>query len=141
MRDLKKSDRNKVVLADSVSGDELVIFYMTPTAPQVKAYRQQSIKRKGDKMVMDTFTPGLRIGLEIITGIGEGCFGYDGEPISSDPASPHFRKDWKELLKETACEVVLYVAQVAFDGVKIAKASLEFDLEEVVEDIVPLEPS
>jgi hypothetical protein len=57
-----------VVLDDAVSGTKIGIYYATPTAPQVKAYRQQSIRRKGNKVILDSFDPALKFGLEIITG-------------------------------------------------------------------------
>jgi hypothetical protein len=139
MRDLKKSERNRVVLDDTVSGTKIGIYYATPTAPQVKAYRQQSIRRKGNKVVLDSFDPALKYGLEIITGFDEGCFGYDGAPISSDPASPAYREDWKELLKETAADIVTMVAHIAFDGVKAEKGDGGIEFEgEAAEEILPL---
>ena len=138
MRDLKKSDRNRVVLQDTVSGTEIGIYYSTPTATQVKSYRQQSVRRKGNKVVVDNFGPALSFGLEIITGFDEGVFGFDGKPISSDPASPNYREDWKSLLAETAADIVTMVAHIAFDGVKAGKGDAEFEFEGEAEEILPL---
>src|SRR5512146_2566834 len=139
MRDLKKSDRNRVVLEDASSGTRIGIYYSTPTATQVKAYRQQSIRRKGNKVVLDSFDPALKFGLEIITGFDERAFGYDGSPISSDPASPAYRSDWKELLKETAADIVTMVAHLAFDGVKAGNGDAGIEFEgEAAEEILPL---
>lgn len=140
MRDLKKSDRNRVVLNDSASGTEIGLFYSTPTAAQMCAYRQAAIKRKGGKVVVDNFAPALKFGLEIITGFDEGAFGFDGQPISSDPESPHFRDDWKGLLKETAADIVTMVAHCVFDGVRAG--GVEDDVEfEGAEEARPLAQS
>jgi len=137
MRDLKKSDRNKVVLDDAVSGTKIGIYYSTPTASQIRSYRQQSVRRKGGKVIVDTFGPALKCGLEIITGFDEGAFGYDGSPISSDLASPNYREDWKQLLEETAADVVTLVAQIAFDGVKTDRLD-DIELGGEAEDALPL---
>lgn len=139
MRDLKRSENNRLALMDGVSGEKIVVFYATPTASQVKAYRQASIKRKGDKVVMNTFDPALKYGLEILTGFEEGAFGYDGKPISADPESANYREDWKNLLAETASDIVTIVAAVAFDGVKVEKTDSGIEFEgEAPEDVVPL---
>lgn len=142
MRDLKRSDTNRLALTDGVTGEKIVVFYATPQASQVKAYRQASIKRKGDRVVMNTFDPALKYGLEILTGFEEGAFGYDGEPISADSASPNYREDWKALLSETASDIVTIVAAVAFDGVKVEKgdSGITFEGEES-EDVLPLAKS
>ncbi len=137
MRDLKKTDRNKVVLDDAVSGTKIGIYYSTPTASQIRSYRQQSIRRKGGKVIVDTFGPALKCGLEILSGFDEGAFGYDGSPISSDPGSPHFREDWKKLLEETAADVVTLVAQLAFDGVKTDRLD-DIEIGEEGEPVIPL---
>lgn len=139
MRDLKRSESNRLTLTDGVTGEKIVVFYATPQASQVKAYRQASIKRKGDKVVMNTFDPALKYGLEILTGFEEGSFGYDGQPISADPASSNYREDWKALLAETASDIVTIVAAVAFDGVKVEKTDSGIEFEgEGVEDALPL---
>jgi hypothetical protein len=139
MRDLKRSESNRLVMTDGVTGEKIVVFYSTPLASQIKAYRQASIKRKGDKVVMNTFDPALKYGLEIITGFEEGAFGYDGKPISADPTSPNYREDWKSLLAETAADIVTIVAAVAFDGVKVEKTDSGIEFEgEGAEEMLPL---
>jgi hypothetical protein len=138
MRDLKKDDRNKLVLDDTLSGTKIGVFYATPTTSQVKSYRQQSIRRKGNKVVVDNFDPALKFGLEILTGFEEGAFGYDGQPISADPASPHYREDWKVLLKETAADIVTTVAHIVFDGIRSGQNADDVEFGEEAEEIVPL---
>src|SRR5512138_3248107 len=144
MRDLKKSDRNRLTLTDTASGEQIVVYYSTPTASQMRAYRQESIRRRGKKVVVENFDPALKYGLEILTGFEDGAFGFDGVPISADPASPAFREDWKALLKETASDIVTAVAYVAFDGVRAG--SEEEDIEfggdgEEGADVLPLQKS
>jgi hypothetical protein len=139
MRDLKYSDKNKVTLTDGPTGEKMDVFYSTPTAAQMKAYRQASLRRKGNKVLFDSFDPSVKYGLEIITGFSEGAFGFDGKPISAAPESPNYREDWKSLLAETAVDVITIVASVAFDGVRVDQgdAGVEF-AGEGAEDVVPL---
>lgn len=140
MRDLKRSDRNKIEFSDPVGGGKIVLYYATPTATQVKVYRQQSITRKNGKVIFNNFDPALKFGLEILTGFDEGAFGFDGQPISSDPESPNYRSDWKELLKDTAADVVTLLAQSVFDGLRTGAATDEVEMEGAVsEDAVPLQ--
>ena len=139
MRDLKKSDRNRIEFDDPLSGTPLIVYYATPTARQIRAYQQSSIQRKGNKVVMNSFDPALKYGQEIITGIGEGCFGYDGKIISSDPGSPDYREDWKALLAESAADVITLLARHVFDGLRAAKDTLEIEGE--VEEAVPFQKS
>ena len=137
MRDLKKSDRNSIEFNDPLSGTPLIVYYATPTASQIRAYQQMSIQRKGNKVVMNSFDPAMKYGQEIITGIGEGCFGYDGRAISSDPESPDYRQDWKELMAESAADVVTLLARHVFDGLRASKDTLE--IEGAMEDAVPFD--
>jgi hypothetical protein len=88
-------------------------------------------------VIVDTFGPALQFGLEIISGFDEGAFGYDGSPISSDPASPNYREDWKKLLEETAADIVTLVAQIAFDGVKTDRLD-DIEIGEEGEAVIPL---
>jgi hypothetical protein len=142
MRDLKHSDRNKLTLNDGQTGEKIDVFYSTPTASQIRAYRQATIRKRGGKVIYDNFDPGLKYGLEIITGFSEGAFGFDGQPISSDPESPLYREDWKQLLAKTASDIVTVLATVAFDGVKVDKADSGIEFEgEGAEDVLPLEKS
>lgn len=147
MRDLKQTDRNHITLKDSQTGEKIGIYYSTPTTSQIKAYRQASVRRKGNKVKVSTFDPSLKWGLAIITGFDEGSFGFDGEPISSDPDSPNYREDWKDLLAETAADIVTIVGSTVFDGVRMGAAGMDVEYDEdeggdgaeEAEDVVPFE--
>lgn len=143
MRDLKKTDRNKVVLLDLQGGGKITLFYASPSTSQVRAFHKESLRRKGNKVLVDSFDPALKYGLEVITGFDEGAFGYGGQPISADPASPNYREDWKELLAETACDIVITLGRLVFEGVRPEQsvADLLVGDEKEAEDIVPLAES
>jgi len=139
MRDLKKTDRNKVVLLDLQGGGKIGLYYATPTTSQVKAFHKESLHRKGNKVLVDSFDPALKYGLEVITGFDEGAFGFDGQPISADPASPNYREDWKELLLETAADVVITLGRLVFEGVRPEQSTADILMgEEEGQDVVPL---
>ncbi|RJP20717.1 MAG: hypothetical protein C4529_08880 [Deltaproteobacteria bacterium] len=140
MRDLKKTDRNRVVLLDLQGGSKIGLFYATPTTSQVKGFHKESLRRKGNKVMVDSFDPALKYGLEVITGFDEGAFGYDGVPISADPAHPNYREDWKELLSETASDIVITLGRLVFEGVRPEQSSADILVgeEEEAESAVPL---
>lgn len=133
MRDLKRSDRNRVEFDDTASASKLAVYYSTPTSSQVRAYRQASLKKKGNRVVFDNFDAAVKYGLEIMTGFDDGAFGIDGKPISSDPESPMYYPEWKDLLRDTAIDVILAVAAVAFDGVRAGVGDVD-----IGEEVLPL---
>lgn len=142
MRDLKKTDRNRVVLLDLQGGGKIGIFYATPTTSQVKNFHKESLHRKGHKVLVDSFDPALKYGLEVITGFDEGSFGYGRDPISSDPASPNYRENWKELLAETASDILITVGRMVFEGVRPEQSAADILMgEEDTEPALPLPKS
>lgn len=141
MRDLKKTDRNVLKINDMVSGSELEMYYRLPTTQEMVSYQNRLIKRQGKKVLINAFETRLEMGLKILTGFKEGDFGVDGQPISSDADSPNYREDWKDLLKETASDIVSTLAFAVFEGARIDTGSMDIDFEEAAEDVVPLPKS
>jgi hypothetical protein len=139
MRDLTKSDRNKLVINDTRSGTEIELYYRNPTTQEEIEYQSKLIKRKGKKVLINAFETRLQMGLKILTGFREGDFGVDGKPISSDPSSPNYREDWKDLLKEYAADIVTAFAFAVFEGARInTDIGLEIDFVEEIEEVPPL---
>jgi len=64
-------------------------------------------------------TEGFRLsaGLNILTGIRDGDFGVEGNPLSSNPDSPDYRADWKDALKgnPTAAKIIEDLAYTVFE--------------------------
>ncbi len=137
MRDLKKTDRNVLKIQDAISGSEIELYYRMPTTQEMVQYQSKLIKKQGKKVLMNAFETRLEMGLKILTGFRDGDFGIDGSPISSEPSSSNYREDWKDLLKETAADIVTTLAFNVFEGVRI-DTGVEFDFEEA-EDAPPLQ--
>lgn len=138
MRDLKPSDRNKMTITDARSGSEIELYYRTPTTQEEVQYQTRLLKKQGKKVLINAFETRLEMGLKILTGFREGDFGVDGTPISSDPSSPNYREDWKELLKQGAADIISTFAFHVFEGARVDTGiDMDFDFQEV-EDASPL---
>ena len=83
------------------------------------AYSNESIRRKGSKIVTRTVETRLKFGAKILEGIRTGDFEKkkDGKwvPISSDPKSENYWPTWKEHLKQHAADVIELLAIRVFD--------------------------
>lgn len=139
MRDLKRSDKNKLIINDSISGSELELYYRMPETAEMVAYQNRLIKRQGKKILMNAFETRLDMGLKIITGFRDGDFGIDGQPIASDPASANYRENWKELLKESAADIITTLAFTVFEGARV-DTGIDFEVEGA-EEIIPFPKS
>lgn len=110
---------NKLDLVDRLSGSKLTVFYRMPETSERLGYENESLKREGGRMIQQLGTVRRKYGLAIITGIGEDCFGTlkDGKavPISSDPESEFFDKNWKTLLEQQASDVVQTLGAWVFE--------------------------
>ena len=142
---LKDQEKLLAPIYDAPSGQTCGIFYRRPKPSECIAYQSSLLKRKGDKIQDNTFKTRLEFGLKIITGVQEGDYGIEnGEravPISSDPSSPDYREDWKELIARIAHLHVVAVAALAFEGVAArGKTGVEFEQEtgEGADDIIPV---
>jgi len=129
MFDLTASDKNKITINDVRSGTQIELYYKNPTTQQEIDYQAKAYKRKGKKFLVNTAVK-IRLGLDILTGFSEGAFGIDGKPISSDPDSPHYYPDWKELLVKSAAHILIAFATAVFDGTRV-DSDLTGDLEYV----------
>jgi hypothetical protein len=138
-RDLSKTE-NVITIKDGISGDNVQFRYRTPTASDIQAYSSASIKRQGNKIILNPVQPKLDYGLQILTGIREGDFIESGKPLSSDIASPNFRENWKELLRQHAPDLIILLASIVFDGTRQA-SDFEAEIQEATEDAVPFSTS
>lgn len=137
MKDLKLSDHNKLIINDARSGTEIELHYRNPTTQEEVQYQARFIKKQGKKVLINAFETRLQMGIKILTGFRDGDFGFDGRPIASDPASPNYREDWRELLKTAATDIITVFAFHVFEGARI-DTGLDFDFEEA-EDTPPLQ--
>jgi len=125
MRDLKQNDQNKITFEDPISGSEVTMFYRLPTTSDRVEFEAASYQREGDKMIDNTPQARIDSALKILTGFSEGSFGYGGQPISSDPSSPHYREDWKDLIRETASDLLSALSLKVFMGLRVIQGPKE----------------
>lgn len=106
MRDLKYSDTNSMAIIDSLTVTGIVLFYREPTTKEKIKYRSEQIqalhKREFEKM----FELQIEWAEKLLTGFSADAFVYDDKPISSDPSNKNYRKDWIELLKSNASDIL-----------------------------------
>ncbi len=157
MLDFTEGARFPVVVHHERTGETKRLYYTEPTPSQVIAHRQAMNRRKGGKLILDTATPALKFGKEVLSGFddcnlrknddgtyspidGDFAFGLGGKPISSDPGSPNFCAEWKEVIYRLWPVVVETIGNLAFGGTRVDKAesSIEFAGEGVEEEVPPL---
>jgi hypothetical protein len=140
MRDLT-NEPNIFKIRDGVSGEVKEFIYRTPTAMEHQAYAAKSLGLRGNKAVISRkgiADARVEFGLKILIGIKDDQFGVGGKPISSDPQSPDYREDWKELLKQYAPDLISLFAVDVFDGTKaISDSNIQIEFEEDAEEVVP----
>lgn len=130
MRDLKRCDDNKLFIKDAVSDTQIELTYRTPTTQEMVQYQARQVHRVGGKVVLKPFETRLEFGLKIVTAIRDGDFGYDGKPISCNPQSADYRENWKELLKESAADIVTMLALTVFEGARLDTGDIRLEGEE-----------
>lgn len=129
MLDLAVSNRNKITINDSRSGTQIELTYRNPTTQEEIDYQAKAYKRKGKKFYVNTGVK-IKSALDILTGFRQGDFGIDGKPISSDPESPNYYPEWKDLLVKSATHILIAFATAVFDGTR-ADSEIAGDLEYV----------
>jgi hypothetical protein len=136
MRDLTRSDKNSLIIDDSRSGTEIQLFYRNPLTEEEVAYQAALYRKHGKKVRLNSYEARLKYGLKILTGFREGDFGQDGAPISADPASPYYRENWKDLLRDEAPDIVTTFAFAIFEGARADTGiDIGFGVDEAEEDI------
>lgn len=156
MEDLTAGKKIPVRITSLKTGEIKRLYYIAPTPTQVIAFRQAMMKQKKGKYKLDHATPTMRFGKEVLAGFdlfnlkengngelvpieGDYAYGVGGVPMSSEPDSPHYRSDWKEILYNGAPLTVEVIGNVAFGGVKADDVPEAEDDDDGGEEPVPLE--
>ena len=107
---------NEIRFKDQLGGGDIALFYSTPTPDMRAKYANEMIRREGGKIVRRVGEVRQRYGARILTGIRDGDFTSAAGPVSSDPKSGAYRKDWKELVSQYASDLVELLAAHVFEG-------------------------
>ena len=111
--------RHTLAIQDPVSGSVVTLYYRGPTSEERVAYQLSAFRFEGGERRFCLGETRLKFGLEILTGFGEGDFQIreDGQEVPLDPAR---HPDWRERLAEHAPDLVAYLAQQVFEGLRLA---------------------
>ncbi|MGB8993635.1 MAG: hypothetical protein WCD80_16375 [Desulfobaccales bacterium] len=110
---------HSLAIQDPVSGSVITFTYRRPTSEERVAYQLSAFRLEGGERRFCLGETRLKFGLEILTGFGPGDFliTADGETTPLDPAR---HPDWKARLAEEAPDLVAYLAQQVFEGMRVA---------------------
>ena len=108
-----------LAIQDPVSGSVINLNYRRPTSEERVAYQLSAFRLEGGERRFCLGETRLKFGLEILTGFGPGDFviNAEGEATPLDPAR---HPDWKERLAVEAPDLVAYLAQQVFEGMRLA---------------------
>jgi hypothetical protein len=111
--------RHVMAIQDPVSGSVINLHYRRPTSEERVAYQLSAFRLEGGERRFCLGEARLKFGLEILTGFGVGDFiiNAEGEDIPLDPAR---HPEWKERLAIDAPDLVSYLAQQVFEGMRVA---------------------
>lgn len=111
-RELKKTETNKMVLFDKLSGTKIELYYRTVTSDDRIKYKSAILNQltKSQK-IEDAVNLQLAWAEKIITGFKKGDFTIDGKPISANKTDKEYYEGWFGVLKETATDLILVLIE------------------------------
>ena len=111
-------ENHSLVIHDPVSGSAVTLYYRRPTSEERVAYQLSAFRLEGGQRRFCLGETRLKFGLEILTGFGSGDF-LVAEDGGEAPLDPKRHPDWKERVKEHAPDLVSYLAQQIFEGLRV----------------------
>jgi len=111
-------ERHRLAIQDPVSGSVITLYFRPPTAEERVAYQLSVFYLDGGERRLRLAESRLRFGLDILVGFEAGDFVIqeDGRPVNLDPER---HPDWKERLAEHAPDLVSYLGQQVFEGLRV----------------------
>jgi hypothetical protein len=118
---LGSGETNLMRIHDPVSGGAVGLLYRRPTTSERADYLASLLRREGDSATSALLETRRRFGLAIMCGLAEGDFevsaeGEEPRPLSSQEGSPGYDPRWKEVVAESAPELVEALAYHVFEG-------------------------
>jgi hypothetical protein len=130
---------NELKIRDAISNTVITFYYNRPDHARRMKFFVSLYTKSGSKIFVNSGEY-LEAGKDILSGIGENNFcTEDGKPISSDPQSPHYNQHWKELVCESASDLVAELAKHVFDGMNVINEGAEKSQVVLEENVLPLE--
>lgn len=112
-------EQHTLKVQDPVSGSVITLHYRRPTSEERVAYQLAAYRIEGGERRFCLGETRLKFGLEILTGFGPGDFQVR-EDGGEAPLDPEQHPDWKARLAEHAPDLVAYLAQQVFEGLRPA---------------------
>jgi hypothetical protein len=112
-------ERQALRVHDPVSSSLITLYYRRPTSEERVAYQLSAYRIEDGERRFCLGETRLKFGLEILTGFAEGDFQVreDGREVPLDPAR---HPDWQARLASEAPDLVSYLAQQVFEGLRVA---------------------
>jgi hypothetical protein len=111
-------ERHALALQDPVSGSVITLYYRRPTSEERVAYQLSAYQMEGRERRFCLGETRLKFGMAILKGFEPGNFliQENGElvPLDSDR-----HPVWQEQLLEHAPDLVSYLAQQVFEGIRV----------------------
>lgn len=102
---------------DNIAGGFFTLKYHLPTTDERIQYTNSQVSRKGGKIESIMGNTRMDFGYRIFDGFADGDFGKDkNTPISSDPASPIYDPEWKEIVRKYSGDVIAWLAAHVFEN-------------------------
>ena len=105
----------EVTFLDKISDSKITLFYRLPTTEERIKYTNAQFTRRANKVESHIGEARQKYGLAILLGFKEGAFETDKGLISSDPQSPKYEPEWKEVVKKYAPDIIEMLALHAYD--------------------------
>lgn len=111
-------DRHQMAIQDPVSGSAITLYFRRPTSEERVAYQLSVFHLEGGDRRLRLSETRLKFGLDILMGFEAGDFVIqeNGEPEALDPER---HPDWKEHLARHAPDLVSYLGQQVFEGLRV----------------------
>ncbi len=111
-------ERHALRIQDPVSGSVITLYYRQPTSEERVAYQLSAYQIEGGERRFRLGETRLKFGLEILQGFEAGSFLIQ-EDGRQAPLDPRRHTDWKDQLCEHAPDLVSYLAQQVFEGLRV----------------------
>jgi hypothetical protein len=108
-----------LAIQDPISGSVVTFTYRRPTSEERVAYQLAAFRLEGGERRFCLGETRLKFGLEILTGFEPGDFIITAEE-GDTPLDAARHPDWKERLAQDAPDLVSYLAQQVFEGMRVA---------------------
>ena len=103
---------------DPVSGSAITLYFRRPTSEERVAYQLSVFHLEGGERRLRLSETRLKFGLEILVGFAAGDFLIQAEGGVQD-LDPEHHPDWKEHLAQHAPDLVSYLGQQVFEGLRV----------------------